>query len=260
MATSITEIGKSVLDSTRFPQFAGVAGSASSPMFVLHKNILLDSEASDDGSGSAGVVADAPYNIAKGHFTENAAGKLSSIIRVPVAPEYHSLQFWLAELEQNSALSRQSQDDLAISIYGKHPIRDQEQILSPNVQVSSTFEKVDHVWLPLRFPNTLSKTKTGNNGLDTGATDGSGAMELYAFNFLYAGAWYPNETTVQTTEADEVKLKGGTFNTAGDIGMAFKCPQTVLLDGCTEVIMTVHVPMSYSSAPDAAFMMGRFLA
>ena len=260
MATSITELDQSsIFDSTRFPNFSGVAGSTCSPMFVLHKNILLDSEANDDGSGSPGVVADAPYNIAKGHFTENATGKLSSIIRVKVSPEYHSLQFWLAELEQNSALSRQSQDDLAISIYGKYTIREHDQSMSPNVLVSSTFEQVDHVWMPLRFPNTLSKSKNQNQ-LDTGATDGSGAMEMYAFNFLYAGVWYPNADTVQQTEADEVKIKGGTFNTASDIGMAFKCPQTVLLDGCSEVIMTVHVPMSYTSAPDAAFMMGRFLA
>jgi hypothetical protein len=70
MATSITELDTNVLDASRFPNFSGVAGSASSPMFVLHKDITLDSQASDDGSGSPGVVADAPYNIAKGDFTE----------------------------------------------------------------------------------------------------------------------------------------------------------------------------------------------
>jgi hypothetical protein len=259
MATLPSELDQSIFDSSRFPHHSGVAGSSSSPMFVLHKNILKPSTATDDGhTGSATNVAEYPYNIAKGDFTENAAGNLTSIVRVKVSPEYHSLQFWLSEIEQNSLL-RTSQDDLAISIYGKHPIRAQDQIHSPNVQVDSTFEQVDHVWLPLRFPNPSAKGKT-TNGLDTGQTDGSGAMEMYAFNFLYAGSWYPNATTVQTQEGDGIRLKGGTFSTDTDIGMSFKCPQTVLLDGCSEVMMTVHTVMSYGNAPDAAFMMGRFLA
>ena len=260
MATLPSELDKSIFDASRFPHFSGVAGSSSSPMFVLHKNILKPSEASDDGhTGSASNVAQYPYNIAKGDFTEEAAGNLTSIVRVPVSPEYHSLQFWLAEIEQNS-LIRTNEDDLAISIYGKHPIRDNHQRFSPNVNVSSTFEQVDHVWMPLRFPNPLSRTKATGGQIETGATDGSGAFEMYAYNFLYAGSWYPSSTTTQQSEGDGVRLKGGTFSTNTDIGMSFKCPQTVLLDGCSEVMMTVHNVMTYGNAPDAAFMMGRFLA
>lgn len=255
--TAITELGASpnILNSARFPNFSGIAGSAASHMFVMHKDLRLITQG--NVSGSPVDFAGRPYEVANGSVTETAGG-ISSIVRIKVPTEYHSIQVFQVISDANED-TKQFNTSPVISIFGRHDVGN-SIALQPNALGLTDAEAFDHYWLPLRFPVPSSKG-SANAQTATGTLSGSGSFEMYAHEFVASGeqGWSPAMLD-RTTDAND-----SAFNRVEQRGTTnkfiFYQPFTLLLDGCSEIITTVKTSGSsmHGNAVSSHFLMGRLL-
>ncbi len=173
--------------SSRVPNFAGVAGSISSPPFVLHSDLTKP-------TGTSGADADQPYQVRNGLLTEDSAGQISSIIPVGCPAEYHILQVWVAVIDAAGDTINVNVEP-RISLWGRHEVG---QGKMPSDYVTGA-PVIDHYVTPLS-PFDRSDVTRGNAGsarvVSTGVFDGSSSYKMHAFNVELSLRAQPSDNTV----------------------------------------------------------------